>query len=713
MHCIQLSLYTIKRRFWFLLFLVHSLILLLLSTTVSAQQINNFEITKVKLVETLKKRYIDTAFMQSIDRFYLTTCDSLLHENFSVDGRPGKEILTRLFEVSIENIETKSLSPMQVTALNHNFLSILKTYKKKPLIHVCMNMHATQNNILQSVFSGLLVGDSIKTYAGLQEMLYNPYLISSRIELPEYKAFRDTLFYTLANGAPEVLLSKLTVHDPFYAALLEKSDNKTVIAVSKIAPDKYYDMIIPFSMALFEERITADQIKDLVLLPKDYYHAFVMEIIGLHKSNNAVDSSFLNESFLNLNKKFANYYFIKQINDLHESPDAVRFAVLNGMSATDLYFLLLGGSSELVLGGASALYTSSFLYVYKKFLNEVSKEGLDKFLDDIGYYEFDRFIVNISDYGLVDDMVHKLNEEKVAGLLEKYLTRLVDKQYTDNEIVLNAMAMAELLYEINHHHTIAAILVNRINKIDTQLLGKESYLYDRIYRGFKDILLNKGEYTNDKIYDVLDIKRLQSNKSIVEASFFYDDEDGFSSFDNCTRTFDMKIWNREDKGNYIVYSSRIGNNMRVYMNKPGTSQGCDSSQAEMLQAIDREGYKVTCYIHRGHSYHLLNSLNKMTSSAQFVFLGACGGYNQVLKVFQFNPDVNIIATRGVSSRLINDPMLARINSDILNNKDIVWDKIWPEFTALFKSDYVKDLFSSYIQPNRYIGVKFIRKVFNY
>ena len=149
------------------------------------------------------------------------------------------------------------------------------------------------------------------------------------------------------------------------------------------------------------------------------------------------------------------------------------------------------------------------------------------------------------------------------------------------------------------------------------------------------------------------------------------------------------------------------------MNKPNTKQGSDSSQNEMLIAIEHEGYEVTSFIHRGHSYHLMQSLRKMTTSCQFVFLGSCGGYSQVLKVFELNPDVNIIATRSVGSKLINDPLLDRINSDMVNNKDINWDVLWKEFNTKFQSKQTKDLFSAYIPPNKYIGVKFIRKVFNY
>ncbi len=84
-----------------------------------------------------------------------------------------------------------------------------------------------------------------------------------------------------------------------------------------------------------------------------------------------------------------------------------------------------------------------------------------------------------------------------------------------------------------------------------------------------------------------------------------------------------------------------------------------------------------------------------------------------LKIFELNPDVNIIATRSVGSKLINDPLLEHINTDMVKNRDINWDTFWKEFGAKFQSKQTKDLFSAYIPPNKYIGIKFIRKVFNY
>ena len=199
----------------------------------------------------------------------------------------------------------------------------------------------------------------------------------------------------------------------------------------------------------------------------------------------------------------------------------------------------------------------------------------------------------------------------------------------------------------------------------------------------------------------------------MQAAFFYDDEDGAGSFASSVASYDKKIWDKTDKGNYVVFNSLSGNNMRVYMNKPNTKPGSDSAQDEMLRHIRQEDYEVTSFIHRGHSYHLQQSLRKITPAAAFVFLGSCGGYSEVLNVFNLNPDVNIIVSRNIGSMLINDPLLQRINLDLVNNKDINWNNTWAHFNSVFTSKQTKDLFSSYIPPNKYVGVKFIRKVLSY
>ncbi|MBL0183135.1 MAG: hypothetical protein IPP96_12890 [Chitinophagaceae bacterium] len=670
-----------------------------------SQDSTSYAGAKERLVKTLKKRYIDKSFTQTIDHFYNITCDSLIKKDFIIEDKPIKNILTNLFLACEDKINTRSITSLRIPSLNYNFLLILHTYKKQPIRNLFREIGITQTAILQSSFDGLLLGDSIRTIVGLREMLNNPYFISTRINLPRYSPFKDTLLYFLANGAPDILLKKLADADPVFTGLVTKSNNMTVKAVCGVKKDNYYDKIMPFSLAIFENRISIEKIRELALSPQGYYEAFIDEALRLYKNPDPETKAFLQQPIIDINKNLANIYFIREINMLHESPDKTRFQVLNTLIARDLYFLLIGGSGQ--------LYTSSFMYVYKKFLKETEKEGLDKFFEDIDYYQFNNLMSNISGYGLVDDLVNHLKEEKVAGLIGKYLSGLTNRRLTDNEIILNAMTLAEVLYEIGHHEIIKNTLLKQIDTILKQPRLQYLFMYRRMCIGFKDILLNKTDYKTDDTYDVLAIKRLQKNNTIVQACFFYDDEDAASSFGNSTAVFNNATWNKTDRGNFIVFNSRSGNEMKVYMNKPNTGIGFDSAQNEMLLAIRQEGLEVTSFIHRGHSYYLLQSLNKMTPSGQFIFLGSCGGYNEVLKVFQLNPDVNVIVTRNIGSKLINDPLLDKINMEMVNNKDIEWNILWQELNASFQSKLTKDLFSSYIPPNKYIGIKFIREIFNF
>jgi len=681
--------------------------ILLLSATITPAQDNPTYITsRDKLVNTLKQRNVDKVASQHVEKFYMKTCDSLLKTKMMIEDRPISIVLTRLFDASQESLNKRTISFLRIPSVNNYFIQTLINYqtKKLPVSTQYREIPITQSAILASAFDGTSLGDSIGLIVGIREMLNNPYFISTRLDDARYQPYRDTLLYYLANGAPEIFTQKINDRSGIFYTLASNSNNRTVKALTPIVKDNYYEKVLPFSLAILENRTTADSIKQLSLTPSAYYRAFIDETIRLYTSSDRQMKIFLERPIADLNKTLANAYYINEINTLHDSPDKVRFKILDNLSARELYFLLVGGSGQ--------LYTSSFLYVYKKFIAETEKQGLDNFLKEIDSYQFGQFVSNLSVYGLVNDLVEKLHQEQFANLLSNYFRRVLSTQLTDNQIILNSMTLSEILNDIKNQPVVTKILLAQI-----ALYEKSRAQYDpmlqRMFTGFKSILSGKTEFISDATYDVLPVERMKRNNIIVQACMFYDDEDGVSSFESSLNTYDKKNWDKKDMGNYIVFSSINGNAMKVYMNKPMMKQGSDTTQDEMLRAIANEGYEISSYIHRGHSYHLPQSLRKISPKASFVFLGSCGGYNEVLNVFQQNPDVNIIVTRNIGSKLINDPLLQNINEELVNNKDINWDEMWKEFNTKFTSRQTKDLFSSYIPPNHYIGMKFIRKVFSF
>ena len=687
---------------YFTRFFVAIFTCLLFSTVSFSQADPAYTEAKNKLLAVLKKRPIDKTFTQHIDHFYNVTADSLLQKNMMLEKRSILVILTRLFNASYDKLNNRSISPLRIPAVNNYFLQTLREYKTRPVTSLYREVSISQSAILEYAFDGTSVGDSIHLMLSIREMLNNPYFISTRLQDAKYQPYRDTMLYFLANNAPDILTAKLASNDALFTNLVKRSDNKTVRAVTAIEKDVYYEKVLPFGLAIQENRFTADSIRKLTLTPSAYYRAFIDETLRLYNSDNRVIKTYLERPITELNKTLATKFYINEINMLHESPDNVRFKILENLSARELYFLLVGGSGQ--------LYTSSFLHLYKTFMAATQKEGLDNFLTGIGHYQFGQFISNVSVYGLVDDLVEKLQPEKFATLMTNHFRTVLSTQLTDQEVTLNAMTLSEILFALNKQPVVQKILLNQIALLENSRTQKDVML-QRLLTGFKSILNNETDYTTNSTYDVLPVARLKKNNKMVQAHFFYDDEDGKMSFESSLTSYDKKHWEKKDMGNYVVLNSLTGNNMLVYMNKPMTKPGSDSTQDEMLREIAREGHEITSFIHRGHSYHLFQSLRKITPSAEFVFLGSCGGYNEALTVFQMNPDVNIIVTRNIGSMLINDPLLQRINTDLVNDKDIVWDDVWADFHKKFTSKQTKDLFSSYIPPNKYVGVKFIRKVF--
>jgi hypothetical protein len=62
---------------------------------------------------------------------------------------------------------------------------------------------------------------------------------------------------------------------------------------------------------------------------------------------------------------------------------------------------------------------------------------------------------------------------------------------------------------------------------------------------------------------------------------------------------------------------------------------------------------------------------------------------------------------------VNDPILNQVTADMLANRDVNWNELWKNLDASFTNKTAKDLFTSYIPPNKYIGIMFIREVFNF
>jgi hypothetical protein len=670
-----------------------------------AQEKITYESQKEKLYKKLNEKYIGPFYQAEIDHFYKVACDSLVSTGLTLDGEQASSLLVKLFLATEIELEKKTISKLRVPSLNDAFLQTLKIYKKGSLKELYSNLGINRMRILYATFKDIPAGDTINTFASLREMTYNPILIPGRINKPELAPWKDTMVYYLANFEPEFFLTELKNNSTLQEVAANHS-NPTVKAVLALKDEENITELLPFGLAIFEKRMTIEAVRALINKPAAYYSAYTKEMLLLHSSQEPYKQKYLSVYRQDLNDVISEYY-VTPMNEMHEKPDAQRYRILTGTSAQDLYFV--------ILGGGSSFYTSSFLHTFDQFLKAAEKEGLSAFFERIGYFDLGEFLTTISGYGVLNKLAGQMDEQRFTSALINYMNTVVNSQMTDRELILHGMNLAEIFNGLKVNEKIRVLLISRINEIYASR-KTSNVMLGRMYAGFIDILENNqnGKLAEvEKLYETLAVDKLKSRDTIIQVALFYDDVDGTASYANFMEIFNNKEWNKEDRGNYLIMQSKSGNPMIVYCNKPNTKIKDNAAQNEMLLAVSEAGREITSFLHRGHSHHLFKSLRKLPATAQFVYLGSCGGYNDVSKVFFANPDAHIISTRSIGSKYVNDPILKKYTSEVLANHDLNWVALWKGFETSFTNKNTKDLFSGYIPPNKYVGIMFIREVFNY
>jgi hypothetical protein len=209
---------------------------------------------------------------------------------------------------------------------------------------------------------------------------------------------------------------------------------------------------------------------------------------------------------------------------------------------------------------------------------------------------------------------------------------------------------------------------------------------------------------------------LNKNGQIVELVLFYGDDDGVSSFNNFQKQFtDTTKWAVTKNDSWVSIESRTENPIVIYANLPlDEKEGLDiMAQDALITFLEQESGDPTVLIHRGHSYHLAKTLNRLKPSVKLAILGSCGAYNSAISIASVNPDMQIIGSKKMGSKSINDPIIEEVNNVLQSGNDLVWSDIWDKLKTRFaKDEFTTNLFNEYITPGKNVSL-FVLKLYNF
>jgi len=378
-------------------------------------------------------------------------------------------------------------------------------------------------------------------------------------------------------------------------------------------------------------------------------------------------------------------------------------------NAPELYFMMIGSQDE--------IYTSSFTWMFDRMLEQMKPMTGDQLLDTVNRSHFRTFIRMAAGYNKLSPFLATMNESKKTELMKSFVANLElgsDDDLEDAVDVADAFGSIsdtslmdflrkeiksnyERTYNANNSHSEKGIIVYGLlstifNSADNsqQLSGNLSVIPPITFVPYSSLI-------NDK-------------KQVIVQTFFYGDEDGKTSFESFKSNFPAAKWKSVSNKSWITYTSNTPNPIIVYANFPLEEPADEEAQNALQKYLEENNIAPTMVIHRGHSYHLGGSLENLTPEVKIVMLGSCGGYHNLALVLDKSPDANIISSKQVGSKTVNEPIIRSIFDQLLAAKDVNWIDTWQGLDKYFstKSAVEKDLFSDYVPPNRNLGAIFIK-----
>ncbi len=546
--------------------------------------------------------------------------------------------------------------------------------------------------------------------------------------------FKVATSYLEKSPLAEKILRKVAKEDPFtilsdYKKISERPYAEELL---REAQKSIPDLFVLFKKSYFKEPFGWDVFKQSVAdAPAEFYRSLSDNVeSGLSpeqkKETRKIAKNSLRQKILGGDRDMA-LQLALYINEGHDLPDAERFGVVSDFSAKELYNLISLGREE--------VYTSTYLGLVTRFLGRVKTEGTS--INEIALSEdsgekLPVFIEAAATYGRVGDLFNSLEDKKERERLLRAVFDAAEKTaetpQTKDDAPLSKTAPIRMA-------TSLALIMQKLDSPPLLARFQDELLkrYDASFGVSRDMfgfvaaaLCREGKNIGEepfakrqikKLYPIDPLKRLKDEDLFVsgkcyERMIFHDGEDddkdakaSFAHFVGFCKSKQMANagWRVEDRDGFVVVSSSPAKNgtrqIVIVANKP-------ERQKEGQQAVSKflEDKKVSVVIHRGHSTYVGNSLPFFTEDNKIVFLGSCGGAFRSEEIGNALKEAQIVATRGVGSMLVNDPLLFIMNRNILETGEADWDKIWEQA----KKSIPNDKFGDYISPHDNLGVSFVR-----
>lgn len=514
-------------------------------------------------------------------------------------------------------------------------------------------------------------------------------------------SFADSLLKIVAHTHQEDIYTYAQSTNTALGRRIQKLDDSLVRTISKLASINEGRLYFPFLDNLTKGKITMDEISKAKENVYKYYSLLVNTEIDYTDRVRRRDTPMAMNALSAMLKQKAVGEFIDEINGLHDSPDNIRMKKVEPLSAQELYYLCVMGENE--------IYTSSYLKVYQRIFQRMKNPNSDTLLMAVNFDRFKKFIKMAANYNTLDDFLKRMDKDNAEILMHAFASGL-DKTNSLEDAVDVADSYASISDE-----KLRKLILDEVQTNVNKQTNDDNRRGHAIYELLNTIFLSldssskvdiSAKYGIPPIYSVANNSLKNKAGKIIIQQFFYGDPDGVTSFNQFRYSYNSPGWRIVNKKDWIEVSSTKGIPIVIYANKPlDEKEGLDEQAQENLDSYlaDNE-VTPTIVIHRGHSYHVSSTIAQLFPTSKVIFLGSCGGYQNVNNVLNISPYAHIIASKQVGSGTVNGPMIMSITETLRQGKDLNWPEMWKNFGKKLKNN---NLFEDYVPPYKNLGALFL------
>jgi len=476
--------------------------------------------------------------------------------------------------------------------------------------------------------------------------------------------------------------------------LLQYSTNPTIKKILEINPQLGYHS----KPLLLLDDIAAGRttVKEAIAISENPLRLYGAMVTILSRPN------YIGQYSINREMRDFSLRFIREINDKIASGTAQPFYSVESFSAAQLYFLMLYGKEE--------VFTSTFNGLFNRFIQKIPNNNKAAFVQSISKNNLRDFLSLCANFGVLEEFVAGFAPAEKQILLSDYVGKLELEKDNLSSVVLIAEALSNL-----KDYQLLLTLQGNLKKEYERVSKSDDQIGISIYGVLSSIVSGNAKAETEwykKVAQQFNISPVNSlasevlfndNRVCVEQMYFYNDDDGRSSFLSFMNAFKSQpYWKIEDRSNFVRVYSTDGKQVEILANKPEHEQnGINAINSYFAEKTTRP----TVIVHRGHSFHTESTLEKVPTGAKLIFVGSCGGFYKLSMALQNAPEAHVISTKQIGTKSVNDAMLFALNEQIRQGKEIVWNEFWERMRdKLGNNPY----FSDYIPPNKNLESIFIK-----